>query len=253
MRNKNNMTATQTDDKKVIIVAPDDFKQSIAERALRRALPRCEEAVKLLKDFGIMPTTDILHDCVTMWEEMEEDKDITPTFNGFSEDSKFTKTMTTKAVFYDSTNIDKALTEMLQSKTKGMTPKENREQAEKFHADVTAFKEALIKCFKSSQHDEIKDVVVKYVVVDENGNAKLADDAEERLKYDTAIKVDSSESVASYEAHKAAAVALNKFIDTLINADRLSVVSDIQQLFNVDPNTLTLSPSVINYKLFSEK
>lgn len=237
-----------------IIIAPDDVAQMETERTLRSALQRCGQAATLLRDFGITPTTDILHDCVTMSESWEQDEDKTPSFKGFDEQSKWVRTMTTKAVFHDCPTLDKALGEMLQSKTGSMTPKELREYASKFADEVVELKEALLKCFKSERNGEdIKQVVLRYVETDSKGNVKAVDDADERIKNDTAIKVDTPESVASYKAHVAAAEALNAFFDTLINADRLSVVADIQQLFNVDQDTLTVSPAVINYKLFAEK
>lgn len=253
-KDKEQMTATKASDTGVIVVAPDDVAQMAVERNLRSALPRCEQAAGLLTDFGIKPTTAILHECVTMSEHWEQADDLTPTFQGLDEKAKWTHTMTTKAVFKDCKALDEALGQMLQSRTGTMTPKETREYSTKFYQETTALKEALLNCFKSNTNEEgIKDVVLKYVETDSEGKIKFIDNANERIKYDTAIKVDTPESIASYKAHEAAAEALNKFVDTLINANKLSVVSDIQQLFKVDPDTLKVSPSVIDYKLFSEK
>lgn len=238
----------------VKVIAPDDVAQMAIERTLRSALPRCEQATAILRDFGIRPSTRILHECVTMSERWEQKEDKTPSFKGFDEKAKWTHTMTTKAVFHDCPTLDAKLAAMLTDRTKSMTPKEVKEFAAKFDAEVTTLKEALIKCFKSNTNGEdIKHVVLRYVETDVRGNVKAADDAKERIEFDTAIKVDTPESVASYEAHVKAAEALNAFIDTLINANRLDVVADIQQLFTVNTDTLTLSPVVINYKLFSEK
>lgn len=253
-KDKEQMTATQTSDSNVIVIAPDDVAQLTVERNLKSALPRCEQAATLLRDFGITPSTDILHDCVKMSETWEECEDVTPTFHGFDENSKFQHQMTTKAVFHDCPTLDKKLEAMLKAKTKGMTPKEARETAAKFDADETELKEALIKCFKSDRNgEEIKQVVLRYVETNSRGTVQVIEDTAKRIEYDTAIKVDTPESIASYEAHKKAAEALNAFFDTLINADRLSVVADIQQLFTVNTDTLTVSPTIMNYKLFADK
>lgn len=248
------MTATKASDTGVIVVAPDDVAQMAVERTMRQALPRCEQAAALLRDFGIKPTTAILRECVTMSESWEPAEDKTPSFKGFDEKAKWMRTMTVKAVFRGCPSLDAKLKAILNDKTKSMVPKEEKEFVANFDAEVTTLKEALIKCFKSSTNEEeIKRVVLRYINTDAAGNIKAVDDAKERIEYDTAIKVDTPESVASYNAHVKAAEALNAFIDTLINADRLNVVTDIQQLFTVNPDTLTVSPTVIDYKLFSEK
>lgn len=253
-KDKEQKTATQANDGNVIVVAPDYVAQMTVERTLKSALPRCEKAAALLTDFGIKPNTRILHECVTMSESWEQKEDKTPSFQGFDENSKWQHTMTTKAVFHDCPTLDAKLKAMLKKKTENMTPKEAREYSSSFDAEVTILKEALIKCFKSSTNEEdIKSVVLQYVETDNTGNIQAIKNVKERIEYDTAIKADTPESIASYEAHKKAAEALNAFIGTLINADQLNIVSDIQQLFTVNPDTLTVSPIVINYKLFSEK
>ena len=247
-------TTTENESAKAIVVAPDEVAQMAVERSMKSALPRCEKAAALLRDFGIKPNTKILHDCVKMSESWEEKEDLTPTYNGLSEQSKWLHEMTTKAVFHDCHNLDAKLDEILKSKLNGLSPREAREITAKFDADVTELKEALIKCFKSnSDEDGIKRSVLRYIEVSKSGSVQAVKDAEELIEFDTSIKVDTPESIASYKAHKKAAEALNNFIDTLINADRLNVVADIQQLFTVDPDTLTVSPTVIDYKLFSEK
>lgn len=250
----NEAQQTADNDKKIIVIGHSEEGAWLIERALNKALPRCEQAAALLRNFGIHPTANLLHDCVTMTEDIEEEEDLTPSFQGFSEDSKWVHTMTTKAVFDNCPTLDKKLSEMLKQRTNGMIPNEAKDFTDKFNADVKALKEALIKCFKSnSSEEDIKNAVLKYITTDTRGNVKTVDDIESRIEKDTSIVVDTPESIASYEAHKKAAEAINAFVDTLINADRLSVVSDIRQLFNVDPDTLKLSPSIINYKLFSEK
>ncbi len=189
-----------------------------------------------------------------MSEDWEQKEDLTPTYHSPNELSKWTHTMSTRAVFYGCPILDAKLGAMLKSRTDGMTPKETREYSEKFYYECVALKESLAKCFKSSSNEEeIKKVVLNYVETDKEGNVKAVDNAQERIKFDTAIKVDTPESAASYNAHVEATRALNAFIDTLINADRLNVVSDLQQLFDINPDTLKLSPCVIDYKLFSER
>lgn len=237
---------------RVIVVAPDNIKQMETKRYLRSALARCNEVVPLLKDFGVQPTTDIIHECTQMSRTWEQVEDVTPRAYTFHEDDRTVKQTVVASVWHDCPHLNQALDGILAAELKNLTPREARTVRENFNDDADELREKILKLFNTSYNIDLKNIVIKYVEV-KDGEAKAVDDAEERIDYDTAIKVDTPESIAAYDLHRKSAELLNTFIGTLINADRISVVSNIQQLFNVDPISYQVTPAVIDYKIFCDK
>lgn len=223
-----------------IFIGENTVQKMEVMRNLNSQIAKMQEFLPLLKDANVLPTYEILMDCLTI---RKEERRI------YEDGSEFG---TLSYVFTHCEHIDNEFAKQIAL----LTENKPKVIADAIKAEVKrtedTFKESVFKVFQSlgGLSKESTTEAEKYFIIEE-GKITLPEDIEERVTKDTGVWCKTEEQAQAFEAHKQAADAINAFLAHFPKQYRPYTPAEVGNLFAFDEMG-NVCAQTIDYSLYIE-
>lgn len=228
-----------------VFICEDTARKAEVMQELNFQIVKMQEFLPLLKEANILPTYEILMDCLTICKEerrtFEEPK---------SENNGKKEFGTLSYVFTNCEHIDNEFAKQITLVTEGKP----KVIAEGFKAEIErtagTLKEGAFKVFQNlgKLSKERTTEAEKYFTLVE-GKITLPEDIEERVARDTGVWCTTEAQTQAYEAHKQAATAITDFLARFPKEAQPTTTAEIAYLFKFGENG-SVEPQTIDYSLY---
>lgn len=215
-----------------IFIGEDTAQRAEVMGNLNFQIRKMQDFLPLLKEANILPTYEVVMDCLTIQKEQRNDNG-TPVY-----------------VFKNCEHIDREFAKQIDLMTEGKPKVIAEGFKEEIERTANTLKEGVFKVFANlgSISKESTAEARKYFIVEE-GKITLPEDIEERVKRDTGVWCKTEAQAQAYEAHKQAAEALNGFLSYFPKSVLSSTPSEVGLLFRFGENG-SIMPQTIDYSLY---
>ena len=230
------------------------FNNPIVEFELRKrvmaAFEPCKQAVRMVADFGIVISRDVVTDCLKLRKDVIH-VPVTGSAKWVGEDDNaFPREYTPKEVFGNAEHLQAELEKMVSNiEASDERPASKTAKIKALRAEFDNMLFAIYNLFHAGRRTiETNDFLSYFEVVD--GEVVLPSDIGEKMKADTATYATTAKAKQAYRLHKEIAEKLNMLADIMKNVDRVSFVTSLQNLFRLGGDG-NIQPEDIDYDLFT--
>lgn len=226
-----------------IFVGENSAEKIECMRNLRFQLNKSQEFITLIKEANLPITQEIVLDCLTI---TKEEVCTYPT----DENGKVSELGQTSIIYKHCPSIDAEFAKLIKLATEDKPKVIANGFKSEIESTAAAFKESVFKVFANldGKSKESTNELQKYVFVDD-GEIKLPEDVEERVKQDTGVFCKTEAQAKALEAHRQAAEAINAFLAHFPEQYRPQTPAGVGNLFAFDEMG-NVCAQTIDYSLY---